>query len=105
MLDGCSPIGVFLNVTLPLCAPAVATLGILTFIGSWNDFLGPLLYLTRKHTFTLALALQSYSSRHNGVQWNYLMAASAVVILPIVVLFFLTQKTFIRGIATTGLKG
>ena len=53
----------------------------------------------------MALALQSFQSRHNGVQWNYLMAASAVVILPIIVLFFLTQKTFIRGIATTGIKG
>jgi multiple sugar transport system permease protein len=104
-IDGCSEWSIFWRIILPLSKPVLAVVALFTFLGGWNDFLGPLLYLTRKHTFTLALALQSYSSRHNGVQWNYLMAASAVVILPIIVLFFLTQKTFIRGIATTGLKG
>jgi multiple sugar transport system permease protein len=104
-IDGCSEWMIFWRIILPLSKPVLAVVALFTFLGGWNDFMGPLLYLTRKHTFTLALALQSYSSRHNGVQWNYLMAASAVVILPIIVLFFLTQKTFIRGIATTGLKG
>jgi multiple sugar transport system permease protein len=104
-IDGCSEWAIFWRIILPLSKPVLAVVALFTFLGGWNDFLGPLLYLTRKHTFTLALALQSYSSRHNGVEWNYLMAASTVVILPIVVLFFLTQKTFIRGIATTGLKG
>ena len=104
-IDGCSEWAIFWRIILPLSKPVLAVVALFTFLGGWNDFLGPLLYLTRKHTFTLALALQSYQSRHNGVQWNYLMAASGVVILPIVVLFFLTQKTFIRGIATTGLKG
>jgi multiple sugar transport system permease protein len=104
-IDGCSEWAIFWRIILTLSKPVLAVVALFTFLGGWNDFMGPLLYLTRKHTFTLALALQSYSSRHNGVQWNYLMAASAVVILPIVVLFFLTQKTFIRGIATTGIKG
>jgi multiple sugar transport system permease protein len=104
-IDGCSDWAIFWRIILPLSKPVLAVVALFTFLGGWNDFMGPLLYLTRKHTFTLALALQSYQSRHNGVQWNYLMAASVVVILPIVVLFFLTQKTFIRGIATTGIKG
>lgn len=104
-IDGCSEWAIFWRIILPLSKPVLAVVALFTFLGGWNDFMGPLIYLTRKHTFTLALALQSYSSRHNGVQWNYLMAASAVIILPIIVLFFLTQKTFIRGIATTGIKG
>jgi multiple sugar transport system permease protein len=104
-IDGCSEWMIFWRVILPLSKPVLAVVALFTFLGGWNDFLGPLLYLTRTHTYTLALALQNYSSRHNGVQWNYLMAASAVVVLPIIVLFFLTQKTFIRGIATTGIKG
>jgi multiple sugar transport system permease protein len=104
-IDGCSEWAIFWRIILPLSKPVLAVVALFTFLGGWNDFMGPLLYLTRKHTFTLALALQSYRSIHNGVQWNYLMAASGVVILPIVVLFFLTQKTFIRGIATTGIKG
>jgi multiple sugar transport system permease protein len=103
-IDGCSEWMIFWRIVLPLSKPVLAVVALFSFLGGWNDFMGPLIYLTRKHTFTLALALQSYQSRHNGVEWNYLMAASVVVILPIVVLFFLTQKTFIRGIATTGLK-
>ena len=104
-IDGCSEWGIFWRIVLPLSKPVLAVVALFTFLGGWNDFMGPLLYLTHKHTFTLALALQSYQSRHNGVEWNYLMAASAVIILPIIILFFLTQKTFIRGIATTGIKG
>jgi multiple sugar transport system permease protein len=67
--------------------------------------MGPLLYLTRKQSFTLALALQSYPSQQGGVQWHDRMAASAVTTLPIIVRFFLTQKTFIQGTATTGSQG
>jgi multiple sugar transport system permease protein len=104
-IDGCSEWKIFWHVILPLSKPVLAVVALFQFLGSWNDFMGPLLYLTRKHTFTLALALQNYQSQHGGVQWHYLMAASAVMIFPIIVLFFLTQKTFIKGIATTGLKG
>ena len=76
-----------------------------TFIGTWNDFLGPLLYLMSQKTFTLSLGLQSYQSQNGGTEWNLLMAATLIVILPVVVLFFLTQKLLIKGIAMTGLKG
>ena len=74
-------------------------------MGTWNDFLGPLIYLLDQKTFTLGLGLQFYQSQHGGTQWNLLMAASAMVMLPIIVLFFFTQKQFIQGIAVTGLKG
>lgn len=104
-IDGCSEWDIFWRIILPLSKPVLATVALFHFLFAWNDFLGPLLFLTRKHTFTLALALQNYQSQAGGVQWHHLMAASAVVILPIIVLFFFTQKTFIRGIATTGIKG
>jgi multiple sugar transport system permease protein len=104
-IDGCSEWSIFWRIILPLSKPVLAVVALFHFLWAWNDFMGPLLYLTRKHTFTLALALQNYQSQGGGVQWHYLMAATVVVIIPIVVLFFLTQKTFIKGIATTGLKG
>jgi multiple sugar transport system permease protein len=74
-------------------------------MGAWNDFLGPLIYLQRPEQFTLALGLQNFQSQHGGTPWHLLMAASTLVILPVLLLFFLAQKTFIEGIATTGLKG
>jgi len=104
-IDGCSEWSIFWRIVLPLSKPVLAVVALFHFLHAWNDFMGPLLYLTRKHTFTLALALQNYQSQNGGVQWQYLMAASAVLIFPILVLFFLTQKTFVSGIATTGLKG
>ena len=103
-LDGCSEWRIFWQVILPLCKPVLALAALFHFLYAWNDFLGPLIYLTRRETFTLGLALQSYQTSHGGVQWHFLMAASAVTILPVVVLFFLTQKTFVRGVATTGSK-
>ncbi len=104
-IDGCSEWGIFWRIMLPLSRPVLAVVALFHFLWAWNDFMGPLLYLTRKHTFTLALALQNYQSQHGGTQWHFLMAASAVVIIPIIILFFFTQKTFIKGIATTGIKG
>jgi multiple sugar transport system permease protein len=104
-IDGCSEWGIFWRIMLPLSRPVLAVVALFHFLWAWNDFMGPLLYLTRKHTFTLALALQNYQMQHGGVEWQLLMAASAVVVIPIIVLFFFTQKTFIQGIATTGLKG
>ena len=104
-LDGCNDLRILWHVILPLSRPVIAVVALFHFLYNWNDFMAPLLYLTRRHTFTLALALQSYQSQMGGVQWHHLMAASAVVILPVVVLYFLAQKTFIAGIATTGIKG
>jgi multiple sugar transport system permease protein len=103
-IDGCSEWRIFWRIIIPLSTPVLVVVALFHFIFAWNDFLGPLLYLTRKNTYTLALALQSYESQNGGVQWHYLMAASAVTILPVIILFLLAQKTFIRGIATTGSK-
>lgn len=104
-IDGCSEFGIFFRIMLPLARPALAVVALFTFMGVWNDFLGPLVYLQRPEQYTLALGLQVFQSAHGGTQWNMLMAASVLVILPVIVLFFLTQKTFIQGIATTGMKG
>ncbi len=73
-------------------------------MATWNDFLGPLIYLTEQKDFTLALGLQSFQSQNGGTSWHFLMAASTMVVLPVLTLFFLTQRTFIEGIATTGGK-
>ncbi len=103
-IDGCSEWTIFWRIILPLSKPVLATAGVLHFLHAWNDFLGPLLYLTRKETFPLSLALQSFQAQNGGVQWHHLMAASAVTIVPVVVLFFFAQRTFVQGIATTGGK-
>ena len=104
-IDGGSDWTIFWRIVLPLSKPVLAASALFHFLFAWNDFMGPYLYLTRKETFTLSIALQAYQSQNGGVQWHYLMAASTVTILPIVVLFFFAQKTFIQGIATTGSKG
>jgi multiple sugar transport system permease protein len=103
-IDGCSEFQVFLHIVLPLARSALLVVAFFQFIFTWNDFLGPLIYLTDENSFTLPLGLQSYESQNGGTSWNYLMAASTLVILPVIVLFFLMQRTFINGIASTGGK-
>jgi multiple sugar transport system permease protein len=104
-IDGCSELGIFCRIILPLSKPALAVVALFHFLYAWNDFMGPLIYLTKPDTFTLSLALQQYQSRHGGSEWHLLMAMSALILMPILVLFFFTQKTFIQGISTTGMKG
>ncbi|HEX4054864.1 MAG TPA: carbohydrate ABC transporter permease [Tepidisphaeraceae bacterium] len=103
-IDGCSEWGIFWRIMLPLSRPALAVVALFSFMWAWNNFLGPLLYLQRPEQYTLALGLQAFQSQQGGTDWNLLMAASMLVMLPVILLFFLAQKTFIRGIATTGLK-
>jgi multiple sugar transport system permease protein len=104
-VDGCSEFRIFRDVILPLSKPALAVVALFHFLYVWNDFLGPLVYLTDQRTFTLALGLQFYQSQHGGTEWNMLMAAATIVVAPVIVLFFFTQRTFIQGITVTGLKG
>jgi multiple sugar transport system permease protein len=104
-IDGCSELGIYWRIILPLSRPALAVVALFAFLAVWNDFLGPLIYLQRPEQFTLALGLQNYQSQAGQTQWQLLMAASTLVILPAILLFFLAQKSFIQGIATTGLKG
>jgi multiple sugar transport system permease protein len=104
-VDGCSELRIFRDVILPLAKPALAVVALFHFLYVWNDFLGPLVYLTDQRSFTLALGLQFYQSQHGGTEWNMLMAAATIVVAPVIVLFFFTQRTFIQGITVTGLKG
>lgn len=104
-IDGASEFRIFLDVIVPLARPALVVVALFTFMGAWNDFLGPLIYLVDQQTFTLSLGLSAYQTQHGGTPWNLLMAASCLVILPVVIVFFLAQRVFIQGIATSGLKG
>jgi multiple sugar transport system permease protein len=103
-IDGCNEFGIFWRIFLPLCRPALVVIGLFHFLYAWNDLMGPLIYLTSQDKYTLALGLQVFQSQHGGTEWHLLMAASAMVILPVLILFFFTQRTFIEGIALSGLK-
>ena len=103
-VDGCNEFGIYWRVMMPLAKPALATIAIFTFLNAWNDFLGPLLYLRNDQLFTVSIGLASF----RGVmrtRWDLLMAASTAMILPVIVLFFLTQRYFIQGATLSGLKG
>lgn len=102
-LDGAGEWKVFTRIVLPLAKPALATCALFQFLGTWNDFFGPLLYINDPSKYTLAYGLQQFYSSY-GSKWALLMAAATVFTIPIVVLFFLAQRTFIQGIATTGGK-
>jgi multiple sugar transport system permease protein len=104
-IDGCGEFEIFWRIILPLARPALSVVALFQFLFVWNDFLGPLIFLTRPQTFTMALGLQQYQSQHGGSESHLLMAASALLVLPVVVLFFFTQKTLIQGISTTGMGG
>jgi multiple sugar transport system permease protein len=103
-IDGCSELQIFYRIILPLCRPALLVVALFQFMFTWNDFLGPLIYLAEQKDFTLALGLQAFQSQQGGTAWHQLMAASTLVVLPVIILFFFTQRSFIEGIATTGGK-
>ena len=103
-IDGCSEFGIFWRVVLPLARPALTVVALFSFMAVWNDYMGPLVYVQRPEQYTLALSLQAFQGQHSGTEWNLIMAASVLVIVPVILLFFLAQRTFIQGIATTGLK-
>ncbi|MGQ9554596.1 MAG: carbohydrate ABC transporter permease [Anaerolineae bacterium] len=104
IIDGCGVMGVFWNVLLPLAKPGLTAVAIFTFIGTWNDFLMPLLYLNSRDKMTLAVGLDLFKDNY-FTQWNYLMAASLVVMLPCAFIFILAQRYFVEGIALSGIKG
>jgi multiple sugar transport system permease protein len=103
-IDGANTLQVLRHIILPISMPALATVVIFTFQASWNDFLQPLIYLQDQSHYTLTLGLNFFRGSFQ-VKWSYLMAASLVVVLPVVIVFFLAQRLFIRGIAMTGMKG
>jgi multiple sugar transport system permease protein len=102
-IDGCSEFRIYWSVVLPLCRPVLATLGIFTFMGSWNDFLWPLIVMVREEGYTLPVALANLNGQH-PTDFGLLMAAAVLVVLPVVIVFLAAQKYVIQGIATTGLK-
>lgn len=103
-IDGAGELAIFGRVILPLLGPALATLGILTFLGSWNNFLWPLVVAQTNDTYTLPVALALVSTGQNQTEYGLLMAGATVVVLPVLIVFLIFQKRFIQGIATTGMK-
>jgi multiple sugar transport system permease protein len=105
-VDGCGFFGVYWRIVLPLMKPVIATLAIFTFLGSWNEFLWPLISISSIDHKTLPLGLTMFQSRIAGrTPWNQVMASATFTIVPVLVLFVLGQKYYVKGIVTTGLKG
>jgi multiple sugar transport system permease protein len=104
-IDGCSKIGIFFRVILPLIQPALITAAIFSFYWTWEDFLGPLLYLQDPHYYTVSLAVRSYSDPDVGTDWGSIFAMSSLSLLPVFVIFIAFQKYLVEGISTTGIKG
>ena len=103
-IDGCSEFRIYWNIVLPLAKPALATVSILSFMLYWNDFLGPLIYLSDKLKSTLALGVVSFVGQHQS-EWAILMVATILMMLPIILIFFMFQKYFIRGLMMGSVKG
>ena len=103
-VDGCSYLSIYWRIILPLVKPAWTTVAIFSFMGTWNNFMGPLIYVRNYDAMPLALGLRIFQEDH-GTEWGALMAASVMMIVPVITLFFFLQRYFIQGIALTGIKG
>jgi multiple sugar transport system permease protein len=102
-IDGCSKIGIFFRIILPLIQPALITAAIFSFYWTWEDFPGPLLYLQDPHLYTVSLAVRAYSDV--GTDWGSVFAMSSLSLLPVFVIFIAFQRYLVEGISTTGIKG
>lgn len=103
-IDGCSHFGIYWRIMMPLSKAVLATLALLAFMGSWNDLLGPIIYLYRDQLFTLPLALTRFRGQYY-TQWAYMMSGATVSLVPILLVFLFTQQYFVRGVVLSGLKG
>ena len=103
-IDGLTEYGIWSRVMLPLSKPALSTLTIFTFVSTWNDFLGPLIYLTRNELKTIQIGLRMFISQ-NSAEYGLIMAASVIALIPVLIVFLALQKYFVQGVASTGLKG
>jgi len=103
-IDGLSEYGVWWKIMLPLSKPAISTLIIITFVNTWNDFLGPMIYLTRTELKTIQIGLRSFISQYSS-EYGLIMAGSVVALIPVLAVFLSLQRYFIQGIASTGIKG
>ena len=105
-IDGAGHLRIWWNIMIPMCKPVMAITAIFTFLGVWNDFLMPLIYLNSPENYTLAIALNSFYSQYGGAEhMHLLMAASLVTVIPCIVLFFVAQRYFIKGLNVGGVKG
>ncbi|WP_228288149.1 carbohydrate ABC transporter permease [Thermosipho ferrireducens] len=102
-IDGASDFKIFFKIMLPLSKPVLALISLFTFTGSWNNYIGPLIYITSENKYPLALGMPMFMSRY-GTYWNQAMAAATLTLIPTVVFFFIAQKYLIEGIKLTGLK-
>jgi multiple sugar transport system permease protein len=103
-IDGCSSFGVFWRIILPVARPALVVVALLQFIGSWNDFVGPLVFINQPHMYTVSLGVYMFQSQQGQTPWNLTMAASVIAVVPVLIVFLLAQKAIIEGVATQGLK-
>lgn len=104
VIDGANHFQIFIRIMLPLCRPALVTVLLFTFMATWNDYFGPLIFLSNPEHWTLALGLRAFQQQYSG-RYDLMMAASIIIMSPTLILFFFTQKTFIEGISFTGIKG
>jgi multiple sugar transport system permease protein len=103
-IDGLSEYGIWRRIMLPLSKPALSTLTIITFVNTWNDFLGPMIYLTRTELKTIQIGLRGFIGQYSS-EYGLIMAASVVTLIPVVIIFLLLQRYFVQGIASSGIKG
>jgi multiple sugar transport system permease protein len=104
-IDGCGETGIFWRIVLPLLKPALASLAIITFLGSWNNFLWPLIVVNKSNLFTLPVGMTVFSQPMRAPYWTFIMAVSTVATVPVVIVFVALQKYFIQGVVISGMKG
>jgi multiple sugar transport system permease protein len=105
IIDGAGHVTIWWRIYVPLSRPALVSVGLLTILGIWNDFLGPLIYLTSPDNYTLALGLNMFTGLNSSPRTDYIMAISSLMVIPMVVLFLFSQRYIVQGFVTSGLKG
>ena len=103
-MDGANSLTIYFRIVMPLARPALATVAIFAFVYHWNDLITPLIYLTDEKLFTVALGLSRFRNSYR-MEMSHMMAAATFALVPVLIIYFFTQRHFIEGIATTGLKG
>jgi multiple sugar transport system permease protein len=104
-IDGCSPFKIYTSIYLPLSGPILATLTILKSVSVWNDFFYPLIVTNTDNMATVQLGLQKFSGTNGSIQWNLLLSATLITVIPVLIVFLFAQKYFVQGISSSGVKG
>lgn len=104
IIDGAGYFTIYAKILMPLCKPALMTVCVFTFMNTWNDFIGPMIYLKDVNKYTVSLGLQQFISQYT-TEWHYMMAAATVAIVPMIIMFFFAQRYFIEGMTFAGVKG